>query len=298
MFSRLARYVALPAIGLVSLLSAPSVKAQVLAPEVLVGGKTQRELALDWFRWLATTPVGPNPFSATGSLHPMMEVTGAQSFRGAQSGTPGVFFIGGTFSDINGFSTVQRTVHIAENTSLFFPLVTNGPADNTNIPPAPPTTLTPDEMLNGGFGTDYLTSFDGSQLFTEVNGIAATGLNAHRQTFGGAGFDVVYTNTDNLNAAFGFDVTLGTGIFPSSVLSAADGYFVALAPLSKGFHTIHFGSTTDFVAPDGTFQRTFTQDITYLVTVGAPEPVSIALFLAPSLVVGLLLMTKTRKESV
>ena len=63
---------------------------------------------------------------------------------------------------------------------------------------------------------------------------------------------------DNVLQFFGFDAPEG-----ATSLSAADGFYLMLAPLSVGQHTLHFTGTFETDIP-------FTLDITYILTV-APD---------------------------
>ena len=56
---------------------------------------------------------------------------------------------------------------------------------------------------------------------------------------------------------------------PESTTSPAvsDGYFVMLAPLSKGQHTIHFAGAFVFTQAEDGFDFSFSLDITYHLTV-------------------------------
>jgi len=49
--------------------------------------------------------------------------------------------------------------------------------------------------------------------------------------------------------------------------SVSDGYFVMVAPLSPGNHTIHFAGAIVFSAAKDGFDFTFIEDITYNLTV-------------------------------
>ena|SRR2546427_3393345 len=49
--------------------------------------------------------------------------------------------------------------------------------------------------------------------------------------------------------------------------TSSDGYFVMLAPLSRGQHTIHFTSAFVFTEEEDGFDFSFSLDITYRITV-------------------------------
>jgi hypothetical protein len=58
------------------------------------------------------------------------------------------------------------------------------------------------------------------------------------------------------------------GAAPGSVtLAVSDGYYILLAPLSKGEHEIHFGGAAIFTVEEDGFDFFFGLDITYHITV-------------------------------
>jgi hypothetical protein len=63
---------------------------------------------------------------------------------------------------------------------------------------------------------------------------------------------------NNVLQYFGLDAPAG-----STSLSVADGYFVMLAPLSAGKHTIHFAGIILFTQAQDGFDELFELDITY-----------------------------------
>jgi hypothetical protein len=223
---------------------------QVIPPDQPVGGQSQLELANAWWPWAINVPIDDNPLLQSGDIGP---VEGDQG---------NVFFLAGsTTSD-----PVVRNVTVPANKPLFFPLI-NQLAENTALPGEPPTTFTASELL------DFISPGfdDATDLFLEIDGVPAANLTAHRQTTDPAEpFSYTTTSSDNLiDAQFGFDSTLNTGVYPSTVTPAVqDGFWVAVEGFANGTtHTLHFG---------GTGGSGFMQDLTYNLTV-VPEPSTLGL---------------------
>jgi hypothetical protein len=258
------------------------VYGQVLAPGNLLDGVSQKEWAARWCQWVMPMKVGFGPDLALTSSNPGVETTGAQGWKGNQTGSDQVFFLSGVFSNLAGTDTANRTVTVTQGKSLFFPFL-NFFADNTasiTDPLSTPTNFAADGMLTGDFGVDIIQSFDTASLFATIDGTSVANLKSFRQTFGETGFGVTYTGPDNIAVASGFDATLGTGVYPSTVMTAEDGYWMAVQPLSLGEHTLTFGGAVDFVDPGGNpLGFSASQNITYTVNVAvaAPEPGAFAL---------------------
>ena len=251
--------------------------AQVLAPGELLDGKTQKEWAADWGTLDRQRRPRPGRARPVQELSPHYGNHRKAGVSRREHGFPERLLPGRILLQRHRLrrqkqpDSPHRDHRAGDNTTLFFPLLSNGPSDNTSPYGFPPTNATPDELLTSFYGVDYIASLNGATLFTEIDGVPIGGLNAYRQTIGGVGFNVTYTDYDNLNSYFGYDVTLGTGVLPSDVLSASDGYYLAVKPLSFGAHTLHFGGEMHFLAADGTDYGLFSQDITYTVNV-VPEP--------------------------
>ena len=262
---------ALTALGLSPLTLRPAAAQEVLAPGDLLAGQTQKTWAERWVQWAwpaPTNPVGPN------SPNPVLDATGAAAYKGANSGDPNVFFLAGSAS-----GAVIRTVTIGGGKNLFFPLI-NYIVDNSNSIGSPPTNFTIHEMLTSAFGWDYLTSMNSATLFTEVDGNSVFGLNGYGQISDDPGFYCTYLSNDSFEGSFyGTDMSLGTGVFPSLVQTGQAGFYLALKPLSQGWHTLHFGGEIPVIGPDGNNYGSYTQDITYNINV-VPEPGVFATFAA------------------
>lgn len=198
-------------------------------------GKVYNQLAVAWWQYALGQPTATNP---------LVDPTGANCASG-QHGP--VFFLSGT----SGSGTVIRnacTVHGVR--ALFFPLVNafdvHTPGDGLDTPD-----LVYKDFQSFGFRADTLhASVDGNQirnldpLTTPYRACAAPTAGCTPESFS-------LTFPDgNL-----FGLTAGT-----YAPAVQDGYYVLLAPLRPGKHTITFGGTGNFNGP-------FSQDITYRLLV-------------------------------
>jgi hypothetical protein len=171
------------------------------------------------------------------STNPLLDPTGGNCQVG-QSGQ--VFFLVGSF-----VGTVDRTdCQVPAGKTLFFPLVNTV---DLNTPPGlcggvpvcntgGTTSETPDQLRS-----DIKPALDGAHdLFATIDGKVVPNPSAFRvqsPVFG------ITLGADNL-----------AGLPAHGYMSVADGYYVMVAPLAAGRHTIHFGGV------DG---NGFTQDVTY-----------------------------------
>ncbi|MBX9583156.1 MAG: hypothetical protein K2X87_22850, partial [Gemmataceae bacterium] len=239
------------AVALAAVVTAAPARAGVLPPDTPIAGESQLTRAERWQQ--RAVRFGP-------STSPLLDGTGAQAFRGDQGPA---FFLAGTTG-----GSATRTVTVPAGAVLFFPLL-NGYWDNTTPPGDPPTTFTPAEML--GFLDSFLNP-GAVTLLASVDGVDVPDLTDHRQTTDpDAPFGYTVTDPDNWITFFGFDPTLGTGVYPATVFPVVqDGYYLAVMPFAPGTtHTLHFGGT---IPPFG-----FEVDVTYFITVApaaVPEPAS------------------------
>ena len=91
------------------------------------------------------------------------------------------------------------------------------------------------------------------EVFCVIDGVAVENLQAYRFS------SPQYSFTAPTPWLFGETGGAGT--------SVGDGYFLMLAPLSKGQHTIHYGGTFRFTLEDDGFEAEFPKDITIQLTV-------------------------------
>lgn len=211
----------------------------VLPPHSNAFGKTYGEWAGEWWNWGLQFPSATNP---------IMDTTGEFGHLG-QEGP--VWFLAGNFG-----GTTQRQLTVPTGKALFFPIV-----NTIWLATTPGET---EEEIRAGANADI----DGtSVLECTVDGIPLEGLFDYRAESPPGGF-VLYVAGGSVLTEWGFE----PGDYPYPTV--ADGYWLMLAPLSKGEHDIQFHGV----------KGDFGLDVTYDLNVvggkaahGVPEPSAIAL---------------------
>jgi hypothetical protein len=202
---------------------ADSTSPTVVSPDAAqaVTGHTYGEWSATWWQYVLSFPTSSNP---------LLDTTGA----GCQAGQSGpVFFLVGSLVG----KVVRDQCQVPSGKYLLLPLV-NEVDVNT-------TTQTADELYR-----EIAPSMDAATaLHAQVDGVAVPITKSTYRTIAPA-FPLKLTG----NNLFG----LAPGTYSPAV---ADGYYLMLAPLSPGPHTISYGGT------GGLGQNGFTQDITYHLTV-------------------------------
>ena len=222
----------------------PNSNVGVFPPSSLVYGKTYGEWSVAWWQWA---------FSSPFSQSALNDATGARCGVG-QGGR--VWFLGGVF---NSSGTVVRDCTVPSWAALFIPIL-NGEWDQVGY-----DTPQTEQQLRATVGTliDHSTG-----MYMTVDGRPLVDLAAYRTR--SAPFTYTMSATDNLyglncSATFPPVCVDGSGQTvpfpglictggPNSRCTAApvapgypgavgDGYYVMLAPLSPGSHTLHFGGT-------------------------------------------------------
>jgi hypothetical protein len=187
------------------------------------------ELTAEWWQWALSIPT---------SVNPLTDATGDFCMVG-QRGP--IWFLAGNGT---GEATVTRTCSVPADKTLFFPVI-NGV--NISIPKdvCGSTGLETAKQLRA----DIKPTIDAAEnLSVTVDGQPVKKVLLQRVQ--SEVFDVAFP-ADNL---FG-----GGSSCPSAIYSPAvdDGYYVSLAPLKPGSHTIHFQGK----------DPSTTQDVTYDLTV-------------------------------
>jgi hypothetical protein len=199
--------------------------ARVFPPQSHPHGKTYSEWSAAYWQWLFALPVDGHP----GTDNPDFNVTDGQSGR--------VWFLTGPFG------AVERNVTIPAGTSLFVSLV-NVDASTLEEPPFYGATAADQLAIANGFA-DYITDLS----FT-VDGKPVENIGDFRVTSPQFEFTAP--------SPWLFGATGGTGT------ATGVGYFVMLAPLSVGTHTIHYTGAFKFSeAPEDYIGV----DMTYVITV-------------------------------
>jgi hypothetical protein len=218
-------------VGLIGLSAAPLAQAAggnpnpgVIPPNGRPYGHTYGQWSNIWWQWAFSIPVHDQNGNI---LNPIADLTGAECGVG-QSGH--VWFLGGLY---NAGGTVVRNCTMPPGKGIFLPIVN---AENENItwpPHDPPYTLQElRDQLEG-----LMQSFDGCPgCSAEIDGVPIRGVfgDADRIGYGNAAFSVTIPQ-DNLFAYTGWPADAGT-VYPV----VSDGWYLMLAPLPTGQHTIHF----------------------------------------------------------
>jgi hypothetical protein len=195
----------------------------VFAPGATVKGQMLGEYAADWWKWASAAP---NP------VNPTLDTTGANA--GINQGKKVFFLAGGPGGTFN------RTVRIPSGVNVFFPVA------NTIWVTFPTDPVLPVEEYRAIIRpiVDEL-----SGLYATIDGCPID-VAPHREVDPYAGGFEVTVPQNNL---YGLD----PGTYGPSV---TDGYWLMLSPLSKGKHTITFGTNP-------TSAGGFDLDVTYNITV-------------------------------
>jgi hypothetical protein len=228
----------LTTLGLVAaaVLACTTAPAPAAGPVVLPPvGPSYDALAVGWWQYVLSRPADTNPLS---------DPTGAQCANG-QAGP--VFFLAGGA----GSATVTRTECVVRGPkALFFPLLNafdvHTPGDGLDTPE-----LTYKDFQTFGFRADTLTA--------SVDGVPIRNLDPATTPFRACAAPVAGCAPRSFALALPNANLFGlpAGSYKPAV---QDGYYLLLAPLSRGEHTITFGGTGNFGAP-------FAQDITYRLRV-------------------------------
>jgi hypothetical protein len=230
-------------IGVFALTTASSVPASASAKPAVFPvnskpfGASYGTWSARWWQFVYQFPIHNPPY--TGPIYnPLFDETGSQCTLG-QAGR--VWYMVGVFNE-SGSAT--RSCTVPSNVALFFPIL-NTEWDNNCIDPP----LTVEQLRQiAAEGIDLTTelhaSFDGAPLTKDLFGFRATS----------PVFTYVLPPDDNIAQLFGCDVS---GVTDPAV---ADGYYLMMAPLTPGQHTLNFGGTLGDPI-------NFSLDITYNLTV-------------------------------
>ncbi|HEY5911035.1 MAG TPA: hypothetical protein VJA21_10575 [Verrucomicrobiae bacterium] len=214
----------------------------VIPPQALPNGMTYGQWGAEWWKWVYATPVDQNPIQDPDGRF------------GSQGQSGQVWFLAGTFGE-----TVVRSMTIPVGKKIFFPLVNyfnDYPCPDPNFQPAPGQTL--EQFLTEGAGwwlahvTNMTVTVDGESLGNLFN----------------------YRGTSSLTTFVGDPswVAMDPCVTGEPQVGVSDGYWIMLAPLPPGQHTIRFTATQYFPAgiffPDKDYL--WNLDVTYHVTVKQP----------------------------
>jgi hypothetical protein len=187
--------------------------------------------AAAWWQWAFLTPKATSP---------LFDQTGEYAALG-QAGP--VWFLAGTMG-----GDAERTVTVPSGQALFLPIVNNC---WVNVPELGDNPWSPEQeaYARGVIAANTDAAVD---LACEIDGRAVQDIQNYRcQTPEGMAF-MVEVPEDDIWGMVSMGLTPGT-----HGPSVDDGYYLMLAPLSKGKHTIHFtGGVGDWFHLDVTYHLT------------------------------------------
>jgi hypothetical protein len=192
-------------------------------------GLTYGDWSARWWQWTISIPAATNP---------LLDATGANCAEG-QTGQ--VWFLAGT-----GGGPATRTCTIPPGKAIFFPILNivfgSGVFDCDPTNPGVPCDV-------ATLRANAASIMDNPILLeAEVDGRSLQNLNAYRA------FSPVFSITHPPDSIYG----VPPGTYTPQI---SDGYWVMLAPLSVGAHTIHFKGVVDF------FGTPFETEVTYHLTI-------------------------------
>ncbi len=212
----------------------------VLPPNSHPYGKNYAQWSARWWQWAMSIPYSSNP---------IFDQTGADCSL-KQSGS--VWFLAGGSANAGALT---RTCTIPSGKAVLFPIINllnDYPCPpQFNFEPAPGQSLQ-DFLTNGNSSwpsiTQYLEPVTG--LAVTVDGVPLQNLSNYRVTSG------LFTFTGDPSLTSTFDPCI-TGMPEHGV---SYGYWIMLAPLSVGNHSLHFHAEAQGM-------YAFTLDVTYALTV-------------------------------
>ncbi len=219
---------------------------RVIPPNAHAYGMTYGEWSAEWWKWQFILP---------SAGHPAFDFTGENCGAG-QEGK--VWFLTGAFQNEfpnNEFFTIVReSCSVPAGKAIFFPIINNECSTLEGYPW--------DLILSGEYqnvDTCAARFFDGTvtvvkDLSVTIDGRSLKNLEAYRIQ------SEVFTFSLPDDNILGIDCNTANCVDP---LSVSDGYWIMLAPLSVGKHTIRF--TGSFRYPNDDLN--FGLDVTYVLTV-------------------------------
>ena len=217
-------------------LAAQNPNPGVLPPDSHPFGKTYGEWNAGWWQWFFSVPASKNPGLATN---------GTLDCSVGQSGN--VWFLAGPFLTSGSFT---RSCTVPVGKALFIPLINSWVDNVCNTPP---------------FTVDQLRALAASSviptenLHASIDGNPLTNLESYRAISPVFSYTLPPSPDNLIDAAFG--VSLPGPCWPSLTVTpaVADGFYIMLAPLTAGSHSINFGGSGPGI----------TLDVTYNLTVGS-----------------------------
>jgi hypothetical protein len=189
-------------------------------------GKTYGQWSAAWWQYVYSLP---------NSVSPFFDGTGAHC--GVGQGGSKVFFLVGVAP------TATQSCTVPAGTTLFFPVLN---VESDNVCPLVTPAMTVVELRS--LAKSLMDA--ATNLHASIDGVPVQDVSSYRVTSPVFSFTLPAT-IDNLCTAFGGTVA-GTTISPV----VGDGYYLMLAPLPPGTHTLKFGGAVPSVgfSIDNTYQ--------------------------------------------
>lgn len=190
----------------------------VIDPGQPVAGQSQLDLSQQWWQWILGAPVATNP-----------NLDSDGSFAGVNN-NGSVFFLAGSWG---GSST--RSISVPEGKPIFFPVLNNVYVFTPDAPPGQPSGTEACNMASEAERVQcalLVINMDpaGALLHAQLDGVDLLTYPSYRQVS---------------NSLFQVDLpadnVVGLPLDGNPYDAVSDGYWVALAPLPTGSHTLSFG---------------------------------------------------------
>lgn len=214
----------------------------ILPPNFEHGGLTYGEWNAEWWKWAFSMPTDANPLYDTADSsagQPRDAYFLGASFEGSELG-PGEFM-----------SDVDREITIPAGTWLFIPVFNIEGSTVEGYGEGDELASNVQYYIDNDMVTDMSVTIDGKPV---------ENLELYRSP--SPVFEFGPLPDDNVLQDLGFP----NAVEGTTSDAAADGYYLMLAPLHRGEHTITFTSTLTIPREDGS-SFVYAQDVTYQITV-------------------------------
>lgn len=195
----------------------------IFKPNSKPGGKTLAEWSVAWWQWAYSIPATNPP----GTIyHPLLEIDSAAPHADLGNQGSSMFFLGGLITKTASYNIIRK-VTIPHTYAIFFPV-----AALLEDPIATGTSRV-DTMQSRlqtfiGYAGERNVKIDGNAV------LAPASTNQYREHSATFSYNLP---ANNLYQYFGAAAPAGT-ITPAM----ADGWYIMLAPLAVGKHTLYFNS--------------------------------------------------------
>ncbi|HEY0421090.1 MAG TPA: hypothetical protein VGC80_16365 [Acetobacteraceae bacterium] len=261
------------ALGIMAVTAQPVSAYTILPPSSDIAGRSIAEWTAAWWTWALQAPAATNPLT---------DPTGA--FAGVNNTGP-VFFIAST----NGLSgPAVRSFDVPAGKPVLVPLLPFSDLEAVGFSSG--TSFAERQAAANATVAQWLGSVNAASLFASVDGSPVANLTEHLEVTD------IFSAGPTQPGSYAEAVGIPAGVELSPAKAA--GYWLMIADLAPGPHTLRFGGSSNAVASAGI--PAFSSEVTDTVLVGpsasVPEPAS-ALLALPGLT-GLLALRRTRRQRV